>query len=71
MDFKMRDLNQLILKFDYKQNFKDDDFYVSNSNKHVFTLLSQWPKWQKKFFKYLWGKIFGKNSSYQYFYKKI
>ena len=27
MDFGMRDLNQEIIKFDYKKNFKDDDFY--------------------------------------------
>ena len=48
----MTNLNQLIIKFDYEQNFKDDDFYVSNSNKHIFTLLNQWPKWEKNFFKY-------------------
>ena len=36
LDFKMTNLNQLIIKFDYEQNFKDDDFYVSNSNKHIF-----------------------------------
>ena len=38
MGFKMKDLNQLIIKFDYDQNFKDDDFYVSKSNKHIFDL---------------------------------
>ena len=37
MDFGMRDLNQEIIKFDYKKNFKDDDFYVSESNKHIFS----------------------------------
>ena len=41
MDFGMRDLNQEIIKFDYKKNFKDDDFYVSKSNKHIFELLNQ------------------------------
>ena len=29
MDYEMKDLNQLILNFDYEQNFKDQDFYVS------------------------------------------
>ena len=29
MGLKMKDLNQLIIKFDYDQNFKDQDFYVS------------------------------------------
>ena len=28
----MKSLNQEILKFDYDQNFKDQDFYVSKSN---------------------------------------
>ena len=32
MDLTMRDLNQQIIKFDFEQNFKDEDFYVSNSN---------------------------------------
>ena len=31
----MRDLNQLIIEFKFEQNFKDQDFYVSNSNEHV------------------------------------
>ena len=38
MDPKMRDLNQKIIKFDYEQNFKNEDFYVSKSNKHIFNL---------------------------------
>ncbi len=28
----MNELNQLLLNFNYKQNFNDDDFYVSKSN---------------------------------------
>ena len=32
----MRDLNQLIINFNYENNFKDDDFYVSKSNKNCF-----------------------------------
>ena len=39
MDFKMRDLNQQIIKFNYEQNFKNDDFFVSKSNKHIFNLI--------------------------------
>ena len=37
----MTNLNQLIIKFDYEQNFKDDDFYVSSSNRHIFNLLNK------------------------------
>ena len=28
----MSDLNQLIIEFKFEQNFKEQDFYVSNSN---------------------------------------
>ena len=35
----MKSLNQLLLEFDYKQNFKDDDFYVSKSNFYAFELI--------------------------------
>ena len=34
----MRDLNQLIIKFDYDQNFKDDDFYVSKIVINIFLI---------------------------------
>ena len=43
----MNDLNQLLLNFEYKQNFKDEDFYVSNSNYYAFNLIGSWPKWEK------------------------
>ena len=39
MDFKMKNLNQLILKFDHEQNFNDEDYYVSKSNNHLLKLL--------------------------------
>ena len=35
----MKSLNQEILKFEYDQNFKDQDFYVSKSNEFSFILL--------------------------------
>ena len=47
MDFKMREFDQEIIKFDYEKNFKDDDFYVSKSNKHIFDFLNKWPNWEK------------------------
>ena len=45
----MKDLNQLIIKFNHEKNFKDDDFYVSSSNEHIFSLIDKWPKWEKNF----------------------
>ena len=31
----MKDIDQEIIKFNYDGNFKEDDFYVSKSNKPV------------------------------------
>ena len=67
----MKNLNQLIIKFDYEQNFKDDDFYVSNSNKHIFTLLNQWPKWGKNFLNISGEKFSGKTHLVNIFIKKF
>ncbi len=67
----MTDLNQLIIKFDYDQNFKDDDFYVSESNKHTFDLLNRWPKWEKKFLNIIGEKFSGKTHLVNIFIKKF
>ena len=49
MVLEMRELDQQIIKFEYEKNFKDDDFYVSKSNQSIFNLLTDWPRWEKKF----------------------
>ena len=67
----MINLNQLIIKFDYEQNFKDDDFYVSTSNKHIFTLLNQWPRWEKNFLNINGEKFSGKTHLINIFIKKF
>ena len=46
----MKDLNQLLLKFDLKQNYQYEDFYVSKSNFYAFNLINRWPKWEKNIF---------------------
>ncbi|MDC0428762.1 DnaA/Hda family protein [Candidatus Pelagibacter sp.] len=56
----MNDLNQLILDFDYDQNFKDQDFYVSKSNEFAFKLLNSWPKWEKNFVNLIGERFSGK-----------
>ena len=71
MDFGMRDLNQEIIKFDYKKNFKDDDFYVSESNKHIFELLNKWPKWEKNFLNINGENFSGKTHLINIFLKKF
>ena len=67
----MRDLNQLIIKFDYDQNFKDQDFYISKSNKHIFSLLNQWPKWEKNFLNISGEKFSGKSHLIDIFLKNL
>ena len=67
----MRDLNQQILKFNYEQNFKEDDFYVSKSNIHIFELLNKWPKWEKNFLNISGEKFSGKTHLINIFLKKF
>jgi chromosomal replication initiation ATPase DnaA len=67
----MKDLNQLIIKFDYEQNFKDQDFYVSKSNEYSFKLLNSWPKWEKNFLNLTGEKFSGKTHLVSIFLKKF
>ena len=67
----MRDLNQLIMKFDYEQNFKDNDFYVSKSNENVFSMIKRWPKWEKNFLNISGEKFSGKTHLVNIFLKEF
>ena len=67
----MKDLNQLILNFDYDQNFKDQDFYVSQSNEFAFKLLNSWPKWDKNFVNLIGEKFSGKTHLINIFLDKF
>jgi len=66
----MKNLNQQILKFDHEQNFKDQDFYVSNSNKHSFSLLNSWPKWDRNFINLIGENFSGKSHLINIFLEK-
>ena len=67
----MKNLNQLILNFDYEQNFKDQDFYVSKSNEYSFKLLNNWPKWEKNFINLIGEKFSGKTHLVNIFLEKF
>jgi len=67
----MKDLNQLLLNFKYKQNFKDEDFYVSNSNYYAYNLINSWPKWEKNFLNICGEKYSGKTHLSNIFLKKF
>ncbi len=66
----MRDLNQTIIKFDYDKNFKNEDYYLSKSNKHVFDFLNIWPKWEKNFVNVIGEKFSGKTHLMNIFLQK-
>ena len=67
----MNNLKQLILDFGIEKNFKDDDFYVSKSNKFAFELISSWPKWEKNFLNLIGEKHSGKTHLINIFLKKF
>ncbi|QIZ20647.1 DNA replication protein [Candidatus Pelagibacter giovannonii] len=71
MDIKMKNLNQLLLDFDYEQNFKDDDFYVGKSNFYAFEMINKWPKWEKNFLNINGEKFSGKTHLVNIFLKKF
>ena len=70
MDSTMKDINQEIIKFNFGENFKVDDFYVSKSNKQIFDLLNRWPKWEKNFINISGEKFSGKTHLINIFLKK-
>ena len=67
----MKDLNQLLLNFDHKKNFKDNDFYVSKSNYFAFNMINSWPKWEKNFLNICGDKYSGKSHLTNIFLKKF
>ena len=67
----MKDLNQEIIKFNYDHNFKNEDFFVSKSNEHIFKLLNNWPKWEKNFLNISGEKFSGKTHLINLFLKRF
>ena len=66
----MNNLNQLILNFNYDQNFKNLDFYVSKSNMNVFNLINNWSKKNEKFLNIIGEKFCGKSHLINIFLEK-
>ena len=66
----MNKLNQLILSFDFEQNFRNLDFYVSKSNMHVFNLIYDWSKNKEKFLNIAGEKFSGKSHLINIFLEK-
>ena len=70
MDTEVRDVNQKVLKFEYENTFKIDDFYISKSNEHIYKFLDTWPKWEKNFLNISGEKYSGKTHLIKIFLKK-
>jgi len=66
----MSDTNQTIIKFDYDKNFKNSDFVLSKSNKHIYNFLNRWPKWERNFINIIGQKFSGKTHLINIFIKK-
>ena len=66
----MKNLNQLLLKFDLKQNYKSEDFYVNKSNFFAFNIIDKWPKWEKNILNIYGEKHCGKTHLSNIFKKK-
>ena len=67
----MNEHNQQLIRFNYDKNFKDEDFYVSKVNKHIFNLLNNWPKWEKNFLNISGERFSGKTHLVNIFLKKF
>jgi chromosomal replication initiation ATPase DnaA len=67
----MSDLNQLLLNFQYKKSFKDQDFFVSKSNYYAFNIVNNWPKWEKNILNIYGEKYSGKSHLVDIFLKKF
>ena len=63
--------DQKIIEFDYDNNFKKDDFYISSSNQHIFKLINDWPKWEKNFLNIDGDKYSGKTHLINIFLKRF
>ena len=67
----MRDVDQKILKFNHEKNLRDNDFFVSSSNKHIYDLLNNWPNWEKNFVNINGENFSGKSHLINIFIKKF
>ena len=66
----MKNLKQKIIKFNHDKNFNYEDFYVSNSNKHILDLFDNWPNWEKNFLNIIGENFSGKTHLVNIFLKE-
>ena len=64
-------MDQKIIKFTHEKNLKDNDFFVSKSNKHVYDFLVSWPNWEKNLVNICGENFSGKSHLINIFIKKF
>ena len=58
----MKELDQLLLDFGVNKNqFNNNDFYVSTSNFYAFNLIKKWPKWDRRIINIFGERFSGKS----------
>ena len=67
----MNKFDQRIIKFNFQKNLEKDDFYVSESNKHILKQIDNWPKWEKNFLNISGENYSGKTHLVNIFLKKF
>tara|TARA_B100002051_G_C16676921_1_gene607597 strand:+ start:621 stop:1295 length:675 start_codon:yes stop_codon:yes gene_type:complete len=71
MGYKMKDLDQQIINFNYDKSLEYDDFYISKSNNYILNFLNNWPKWEKNFLNINGERFSGKTHLINIFQKKF
>tara|TARA_B100001142_G_scaffold259750_1_gene261969 strand:- start:570 stop:1244 length:675 start_codon:yes stop_codon:yes gene_type:complete len=71
MGFKVKELDQSIIKFDYEKSLKYDDFHISESNIHIIEIFNKWPNWEKNFLNISGERYSGKSHIINIFLKKF
>ena len=67
----MKDLKQLLFKFNNNKNYHSEDFFVSESNFFAYNLLLKWPNWGKNILNIYGEKFSGKSHLSNIFKKKF
>ena len=64
-------MSQLTLKFPFKTNYFEEDFYVSKNNFNAYKLIESWPKWSSRYINIFGPSGCGKTHLANIFKKKI
>ena len=62
--------NQLLINFDFKKDYYNQDFYVTKSNSDAFNLINNWPRWIKRTINLYGEKYSGKTHLSKIFQEK-